>query len=79
LPDVVSARALAPLDRLLGLAAPFLSSPGAVGIFLKGREAARELQAAEKAWEFNAALVRSRTDIEGRVVVIRQLERKAKV
>ena len=38
-PDVVSARALAPLGKLLGLAAA-LSSPATVGLFLKGRDAA---------------------------------------
>jgi 16S rRNA (guanine527-N7)-methyltransferase len=79
LPDVVSARALAPLDRLLGLAAPFLSPPGAVGVFCKGKEVAKELRAAEKTWQFKAELVPSRTEKEGRIVVIRQLERKAKV
>lgn len=79
LPDVVSARALAPLDRLLGLAAPFLSPPGAVGVFCKGKEVAKELRAAEKTWQFKAELVPSRTGKEGRIVVIRQLERKAKV
>jgi 16S rRNA (guanine527-N7)-methyltransferase len=78
LPDVVSARALAPLDRLLGLAAPFLSPPHARGVFLKGKEATRELRAAENTWKFNVELVPSRTDKEGRIVVIRQLERKPK-
>ncbi len=76
-PDVVCARALAPLDRLLNLAAP-LSSPRTVGLFLKGRDAATELKAAEKMWDFNAELVTSRTDRNARIVVIRHLQPKAK-
>jgi 16S rRNA (guanine527-N7)-methyltransferase len=75
-PDVVCARALAPLDRLLNLAAP-LSSPRTVGLFLKGRDAATELRVAEKMWDFNAELVPSRTDRNARIVVIRHLQPKA--
>ena len=75
-PDVVSARALAPLDKLLGLAAP-LFTPVTVGLFLKGRDAAAELEAAKKVWNFNAELVPSRTDRDGRIVVVRNLEPKS--
>jgi len=76
-PNVVTARALAPLDRLVGLAAK-LSSPRTVGLFLKGREVAAELRAAEKMWNFNAELVPSRTEPDASVVVIRNLHPKAK-
>ena len=76
-PDVVSARALAPLDKLVNLAAP-LSPPRTVGLFLKGREAAKELKAAEKMWNFNVELVPSRTDPDARIVVIRNLQPKTK-
>jgi 16S rRNA (guanine527-N7)-methyltransferase len=76
-PDVVSARALAPLDKLVNLAAP-LSPPHTVGLFLKGRDAAKELKAAEKMWNFNVELVPSRTDPDARVVVIRNLQPKTK-
>jgi 16S rRNA (guanine527-N7)-methyltransferase len=74
-PDVVSARALAPLDKLLALAAPLFAS-STVGLFLKGRDVAAELKAAESLWNFNAELVPSRTEPEGRIVVVRNLERK---
>jgi len=77
LPAVISARAVAPLDQLLALAAP-LSPPGAVGLFLKGKEAFKELRNAEKTWKFDVELVPSVTDRHGRVVVISNLERKAK-
>jgi 16S rRNA (guanine527-N7)-methyltransferase len=76
-PEVVSARALAPLDRLLGLAAP-LFTPATVGVFLKGREAAAEIETAAKAWTFAVEMVPSITEATGRVVVIRDLQPKSK-
>ena len=76
-PEVVSARALAPLDRLLGLAAP-LFTPATVGVFLKGRDAATEVETAAKAWTFAVEMVPSITEATGRVVVIRDLQPKSK-
>ncbi|MGH8335786.1 MAG: 16S rRNA (guanine(527)-N(7))-methyltransferase RsmG [Gammaproteobacteria bacterium] len=67
--DVVSARALAPLTRLLGLALPF-SGPNTLCLFPKGREATRELQAAELQWDFTSELVPSLTEPEARIAVI---------
>ena len=43
--DVITARALAPLPRLLELAQPYFST-ATVGLFLKGREAQAEVEAA---------------------------------
>ena len=77
LPRVICARALAPLDKLLGLADP-LSPPGTVGLMCKGKGVAEELQAAEKMWNFSVELVPSVTDRDGRIAVITNLERKAK-
>ena len=77
LPRVICARALAPLDRLLELAAP-LSPPGTTGLYLKGKTVAQELRAAEKMWNFNVELIPSVTDRDGRIAVITRLERKAK-
>jgi 16S rRNA (guanine527-N7)-methyltransferase len=71
-PDVVSARALAPLDKLMALAAP-LFAPHTVGLFLKGREVAAELEAARRAWSFEVDLVQSCTDREGRILVVSDL------
>src|SRR5262245_396602 len=72
-PDVVTARALAPLDRLLSLAAPFLS-PRTVGLFLKGRDAAKEVEAARKTWTFNSELIPSSTEAEAHIVRVSTLE-----
>jgi len=67
---VVSARALAPMPRLLALAHPFCG-PETCCLFLKGREALRELQTAETGWNFESDLVPSETDPEGRIVIIK--------
>ena len=69
--EVVSARAVAPLGRLLGLAAP-LFSPGTIGVFLKGRDAAAELVIAQQMWNFQVELLPSRTESDGHIVVIRR-------
>jgi 16S rRNA (guanine527-N7)-methyltransferase len=73
--DVVTARALAPLGRLLGLAAP-LFGPDTLGLFLKGRNAASEIEAARADWRFDVELVPSATEPRGSVVVIRHLTGK---
>ena len=77
LPRVVSARALAPLEKLLALAFP-LSPPGTTGLFCKGKEVDHEIDAARQTWNFDVALVPSVTDRSGRIAVITNLERKAK-
>jgi 16S rRNA (guanine527-N7)-methyltransferase len=67
--DVVSARALAPLDRLIGLAEPFFG-PGTVGLFLKGREVDSEIEAAQAKWRFSCSLVDSLTEAQSRIAVV---------
>lgn len=73
--DVVSARALAPLAKLLGLAQPMMVSR-TVGLFLKGRELAQELVDAELLFAFDRQIVPSRTDASGQVLVVRHLRLK---
>ncbi len=74
--DVVTARALAPLDRLVGLAFPLLAKTGAQAIFPKGEDAERELHEAGKSWTMDAELIPSRTDPKSRIVVVRALRRR---
>jgi 16S rRNA (guanine527-N7)-methyltransferase len=69
IPDVVSARALAPLPRLLGLAEPFMSAETR-GLFLKGRDAHAEIQAARTEWEFASRLYPSLTSPNAHVVEV---------
>ncbi len=72
--EVVTARACAPLPRLLEFAWPFLRA-GARGLFLKGRSAEAELAEARLSWRLDAELVPSRSDPSGRIVVIRKAAR----
>jgi 16S rRNA (guanine527-N7)-methyltransferase len=73
--DVITARALAPLPRLLDLAAPAFSGH-TIGLFLKGRDAQAEVDAARERWSFDGELQPSLTDLSSRIVVIRALEAK---
>lgn len=73
---VVSARALAPLPKLLDLAAPFLGA-GALGLFPKGRDAERELTEAAKGWTLDFDLAPSLSDPDGRILVVRSAKREA--
>lgn len=72
--DVVTARALAPLPRLLALAAPFLG-PGGVAIFPKGREVAAELTAAAQHWTMQVEQVASATAPGARILLVREVQR----
>jgi 16S rRNA (guanine527-N7)-methyltransferase len=72
--DVVSARALAPLNMLCTYAEPLIAH-GAVGLFPKGQDVEAELTEATKYWKFSHELVPSRTG-EGAIVVLRGLERR---
>lgn len=67
--DVVTARAVAPLSRLFGYAAPYLRR-GAQGLFLKGQDVAAELKEATRYWDFEAEIVASLSDSRGRIVRI---------
>jgi 16S rRNA (guanine527-N7)-methyltransferase len=73
--DVVSARALAPLGKLLELAHP-LMTPATTALFLKGRDVSKEMQDAELKWKFDIQLSHSLTDPEARIVRITQLSRR---
>jgi 16S rRNA (guanine527-N7)-methyltransferase len=72
--DVVTARGLAPLPRLLGLAARFLT-PATVCLFLKGRNLAGELTEARKTWHMVAHMSPSLSDPMGVVLELREIRR----
>lgn len=73
--DVVTARALAPLPRLLDYAMPFLDQVTGgrrpLGLFLKGASVAQELTDAQKKWKIVVDLRPSETDPEGAVLSLR--------
>jgi 16S rRNA (guanine527-N7)-methyltransferase len=67
--DVVTARALAPLAKLLTDAYPLLKS-GAKGLFPKGQDVGAELTEAAKCWSIQTTLVPSLTQPTSRIVVV---------
>lgn len=72
--EVVTARAVAPMDKLLGYAQPYLQR-GAQGLFLKGEKAEVEVAEARKVWQFKSHLSVSRSDPRGRIVSVRGISR----
>jgi 16S rRNA (guanine527-N7)-methyltransferase len=79
--DVVTARAVSPLKSLFQQTFPLLGKSGAIALFPKGQHAELELGEAREsptaqAWAMDATLVPSRTDPAGRIVVIRNVERR---
>ena len=71
---LVTARALAPLPRLLALAAPLLA-PGGVALFLKGGAVESELTAAGREWHMRVERFPSRTSATGVILRITELAR----
>ena len=73
--DVVTARACAPLDRLLDLALPFLA-PDTLCLFPKGERFNEELTLARKAWTMNVSVEQSLSDRRGVVLRLQQVARE---
>jgi 16S rRNA (guanine527-N7)-methyltransferase len=73
--DVISARALAPLDRLLDLSEPFCGKR-TVLLFPKGRAVETELTEAERRWHIEAKLHPSLTDPEAQIVEVLRFQRR---
>ncbi len=71
--DVVTARACAPLPRLLEYAHRFVG-PNSVCLFLKGQNVGSELTEAHKCWKMEVSQVASQTDPSGAIVTVRELE-----
>ncbi len=74
--DIATARAVAPMDRLLGYAEPLLKT-GAQGLFLKGESVDDELVSARKSWKIDAVTYPSQSDDRGRVVRVTAARRLA--
>lgn len=73
--DVVTARALAPLKLLCDQAFSLIVR-GAIGLFLKGQDVEVELTETAKYWTIQPDLVPSRTSPDGRIVIVRRLDRR---
>ena len=69
-PDLVTARALASLEKLISLSAPLISA-GSMGVFLKGQDFQSELTVARSTCTFDFDVVQSRTDPAAGVILVR--------
>jgi 16S rRNA (guanine527-N7)-methyltransferase len=69
--DVITARACAPLDKLLAYAQHF-AGPGSVCLFPKGQNLGSELTQARKTWKIQALHHRSLTDPSAEVLEVRE-------
>ena len=72
--DIVTARACAPLSRLLGYSRPYFQR-GATALFLKGQDVVSDLEEASKSWDFDAEILQSLSDERGRIVCVKRLGR----
>jgi 16S rRNA (guanine527-N7)-methyltransferase len=73
--DVVTARACAPLDELLGLAERFIA-PHTLCLFLKGERFGQELTEAHKRWTMRASVEPSLSDRRGVILRLQQVTRE---
>lgn len=74
MPEIVTARALAPLPALLELAEPWLTA-GARALFHKGRDYRREVEESAHRWRFDLLEHPSLIDADSVVLDIRNLGR----
>jgi 16S rRNA (guanine527-N7)-methyltransferase len=75
--DVITARAVAPLDQLLDLST-HLSTKNTVWVLPRGRSARSELDDARRSWHCEAQSVPSRTDPDSEILVLRDVRAKGK-
>lgn len=73
--DVVTARALAPLPKLLDYAVKWLA-PNGICLFPKGRAVAAELTAADEIWKMRRASLPSRSDTDAVILKIHEISRR---
>lgn len=74
-PEVVTARALAPLEQLLRWSEPLLIN-GAIGLFPKGRELYKEIDDAARFWQIDVQVHPSRVAADSGVIEIRSVSRR---
>ena len=75
--DVITARAVAALDQLLGIA-QHLSRSETVWVLPKGKNAQSELAQAERNWQCDALVEQSRTDPDSQILVLTKVGAKKK-
>ncbi|WP_338502125.1 16S rRNA (guanine(527)-N(7))-methyltransferase RsmG [Sphingomonas kaistensis] len=73
--DVVTARAVATLDKLFAMASPLIAPTGR-WVLPKGRSAEMELAEARTTWQGDFELKPSRTDPDARILVAQRVRRR---
>lgn len=75
-PDTITARALASLDRLLEWTEKWWAENKEINlIFLKGIQVETEISVAKKQYDFDYRLYQSKTDADGRIIVLTSIRR----
>ena len=74
--DVITARAVAPLDRLLGMAI-HLAHKGTIWALPKGRNAKSELAEAQRSWQCEVRSEASCTDPDANILVLSKVGAKS--
>ena len=70
--DIITARALAPMDKLLSYINPHFG-PRTKGVFLKGEHADRELTKAKKQWKLKYNTIPSITSDRGSIILVEKI------
>ena len=73
--DVITSRALAPLERLLELSEPFVSED-TLCLFLKGKIADEELIQADKGWKMLVSKIQSKSCLTGVILKLEDVKRR---
>ena len=74
--DIITARAVAPIDRLFAIA-EHLSHNGTIWVLPKGRSAKSELDEARRTWQGDFRLEPSRTDPDAQILVASRVRRRS--
>ena len=70
--DIITARALAPMDKLLSYINPHFG-PRTKGIFLKGEQVNRELTKVKKQWKLKYKTIPSITSEGGSIIIVEKM------
>ena len=73
--DVITARALAPLDKLIKYALPFFT-PETRCLFMKGAKANEELKIAQKKYQCHVDKIQSVSSEEGTIFLLSEVKKK---
>lgn len=78
-PDIITARALAPLDQLLRYSHPYIQEDKILKlIFPKGKRVEEEILDAQKNWNFDYSLEPSLTSEEGKILLINDFSKRTR-